>query len=870
MEQEIIVNDMSLALLLRDTLEKSGNRNPKYRQIVDYNRFTPEELATITSLKLEGSSFEDISVLKYCTNLRELSIISENAKNVITEFSDDAKYNYLAKKNKITDFSVISDLTNLEILTISYDENLKSLDLSRLRQLTSLQLDHNPNLTEVKGIDSLEELSELVLYGNSISHSFDVPNMMKNGMLSDIKLDFDLYPILKQQSPNLDEILFEQQRYGVKCKWQENLSNVRTNQLSTSRISEMDKKPQEILSTIIQPNYSDIEKLSAIYAYIIENVQYDYESLAATKGEKNAAYEEAKNNMGEKTTTILDRRQSSYNAILKGRSVCEGYTNMMHYLLNSVGVQSRTCSCSADLNSTVVGANSNHGVIKAYIEGDWYYFDPTWDAQENVLENFFKTKDEFSKTHILSMTEDSVASPETKAYTNAELTEILNRVIKDRENKKVIEDSKLKNYEKEVSSRSTYSTSFYWESQKKQDVNSSHEYNIYHSITDFDNKTFQYGLEAPSNSQQEYLGYIGSKLGEEYSRGATVEKAELAKQFAMLEVQGRYGDFENPYDKGYDTSGYDNPKLLLKLEKVKGLQVEGLEDTIGPDTSALHQEIYVATYEIEEWDTTLNRNVYKPIKEYYQQTENGEMSIIGIGTDEYTKFTIDGVNINIENNEIIQGNPIEQVSQQEMGDRLIKNGIEDSLQTGKVTEVAEITDIDFLRDFSKQCELPENWNLIGRTFIVSTVNEKGEETFDVIIRSDPETKYEHLSGIENTGISGREMYTTTGRMFLGGAKELDKTNSLSEFVTKSGHHYSITRNSEGKLGFNEIFRENENIIQGQHVDAYTFSTEDLMRAYENAKVSPEDLNNAFETLNRTKAEREQTHNQAENNNSEGR
>ena len=115
MEQEIIVNDMSLALLLRDTLEKSGNRNPKYRQIVDYNRFTPEELATITSLKLEGSSFEDISVLKYCTNLRELSIISENAKNVITEFSDDAKYNYLAKKNKITDFSVISDLTNLEI-----------------------------------------------------------------------------------------------------------------------------------------------------------------------------------------------------------------------------------------------------------------------------------------------------------------------------------------------------------------------------------------------------------------------------------------------------------------------------------------------------------------------------------------------------------------------------------------------------------------------------------------------------------------------------------------------------------------------------------------------------------------------------------
>lgn len=124
MEQEIIVNDMSLALLLRDTLEKSGNRNPKYKQL-DYKRFTPEELDTITSLKLE-------------------------------------------------------------------------------------------------------ELSELVLYSNSISHSFELPNMMKNGMLNDIKLDFDLYPILKQQYPNLDEALFEQQRYGVACKWQENLSNIRT------------------------------------------------------------------------------------------------------------------------------------------------------------------------------------------------------------------------------------------------------------------------------------------------------------------------------------------------------------------------------------------------------------------------------------------------------------------------------------------------------------------------------------------------------------------------------------------------------------------------------------------------------------------
>lgn len=875
MDNEIIVNDMSLALLLRDTLEKNGNRNPKY-SMIDYKKFTLEELSTIKSLKLEGSRFEDISALKYCTNLRELSIVSANAKDINTNLSDEAKYNYLLKKNNIKDFSAIEGLENLEFLTISYDDNLTHLDISNLKNLASLDLDHNPNLVEVKGLESATELSDLTLYGNSISHSFDLPSMVRDGMLSNVELDFDMYPSLRQEYPDIDEFLSEQQRFGVNCKWQENLSNIRTNQISTSRISQMDKKAQDILQSIIRPGYSDIEKISAIYAYIIQNVQYDYESLAAAKGEKNSAYEEAKNNLGERISTILDRRQSSYNAILQGKGVCEGYTNMMHYLLNSVGVKSKTVGCSANLDSKVVGANSNHSVIKVEIGDDWYYFDPTWDAKENVLKNFMKTKDEFSKNHVLSMTEDQVKSPETKAYSNAELTQILRKVIADRESEKQNNTKPIENYERNISGRDGFNTSYYWEQQKQQNINEAHEYNVYHSVKDFDNKTFNYGLEAPSSTTEEYLGYIGDKLGEEYARGMEGEKTELAKQFAALEVKGRFGDFENPYDKGYETSGYDNPKLLLQLEKVSGLSVEGIEDTIGLDTSALHQDIFVATYEIEEWDETLKQDVMKPIKEYYQKDSNGELKIIGTGTEQTTSFTIDGLQIDVDTDQIIQGKSTEKVTQREMGDRLIKNGIEDSMKNinakGKVTEVAELTDLSFLKDFSKQCGIPENWDLLGRTFIVSTINEKGEEDFDIIIRNDGvgDTDYEHLMGINATEKAGREMYTTNGRQLPGGAKELDKTQTLKEFTTQSGHRYSITRNAEGKLGFNEIFRENENIIQGEHVDTYTFSTDDLFREYENAGINQEDLNNAYQIINRTKAEREQAQNQTKTNNFEGR
>ena len=139
-------------------------------------------------------------------------------------------------------------------------------------------------------------------------------------------------------------------------------------------MNQMDKRAQEILEGIIGKDYSDIEKIAAIYVYIIQNVKYDYETLAAAKGEENVAYEEARSNLSENINTILDRRQSSYNTILKGKGVYEGYTNMMHYLLHSVGVKSKTVSCNSDTNITVVGRNSNHSVIKAEIGNDWYYF----------------------------------------------------------------------------------------------------------------------------------------------------------------------------------------------------------------------------------------------------------------------------------------------------------------------------------------------------------------------------------------------------------------------------------------------------------------------------------------------------------------
>lgn len=446
MEKEFInVNDIYFASQIRNELERLGIV-PKYRNVVDFTKFAKQELASLKVLKLENENYTDISALEYCTGLEDLTISSLNSKNINTKFTDDAYYSYISKKANIQDFSVISKLKSLQFLTITNDDNLKSLDLTGLTELTSLTLTGNHRLTEIKGLETLTGLAYLTMVNNALSHSFDLMTMINNG-LHQINLDFDLYPLIREKFPNIaKEILSMQNNYGVSCKWSENLSDLGFNTISTTKMEEMAKKAKEILNTIIGPDYSDIEKISAIYLYIIQNIKYDHESLnAGKKGEENEAMKKARENLSELNSTILDRRQSSYNAILEGKVVCEGYVNMMHYLLKTVGINSTVVHCSADLNTKLVGMNSNHGVIKLEYDSQTYYFDPTWDALESenkiILSNFFKTKDVFSTNHVLSMSEHEITTPAKKAFTNEELTKILKKVLTDRVTGKNIENN---------------------------------------------------------------------------------------------------------------------------------------------------------------------------------------------------------------------------------------------------------------------------------------------------------------------------------------------------------------------------------------------------------------------------------------------
>ena len=252
---------------------------------------------------------------------------------------------------------------------------------------------------------------------------------MENKDLCTLRLDLDLYPKLKQMQPRLDSVIREN---FISCKWTENISRIRKNEYNTVQVKLMDKKCKEILGNIVRPEYSEIEKTMAIYTYIVENIKYDYILL---KREKELRDKGQKIGKGE--SKILDGKQSSYNAFMKGEVVCEGYTNMMHYMLSTVGIESKTVSCIGERDNkeeSFVDRGENHSVIRIKTGKDWYYYDPTWDAGKMELRNVFKTKKEFERNHTFTVLEEKIENPKEKAYTVDELNERLRYVLEDRKN----------------------------------------------------------------------------------------------------------------------------------------------------------------------------------------------------------------------------------------------------------------------------------------------------------------------------------------------------------------------------------------------------------------------------------------------------
>ena len=239
------------------------------------------------------------------------------------------------------------------------------------------------------------------------------------------------------------------------------------------------------------------------------------------------------------------------------------------------------------------------------------------------------------------------------------------------EKEEIVNEKDNKNaYEKEISKRNNFSVAEMWKENEKQNLDEIHETSAYTGAQYLNEKHYKILANARDKGVTEKgeFEYMKKELGKEYSRGIEGEKKELFEEFAKLEVDGRYTD---------------NPKLLLEFEKVKGLDIEEIEDVIGLDVSDIKKDIYIATYEKPVIDEKTGKEIMEPIKEYYIKNEKGEYSIIGNGDKENTNITVDGIEFNVKNENIVKGDKLEEVTQKECAKNIIRNEVEDSFGDGR-------------------------------------------------------------------------------------------------------------------------------------------------------------------------------------------
>lgn len=151
----------------------------------------------------------------------------------------------------------------------------------------------------------------------------------------------------------------------------------------------------DLVNYLIKPSKDPLYRVRAFFVWIAKNIRYD------TEGYFGRA-EMAKCN--------------SQSVILTGRSVCEGYANVMEEMCKQIGIPVKKISGFAkgfehSLDSQLTTeTKTNHAWNAVYIRGHWFLLDSTWGAGHlNRETNQYKA--EFNEFFFL-------ADPEHLIYTH--------------------------------------------------------------------------------------------------------------------------------------------------------------------------------------------------------------------------------------------------------------------------------------------------------------------------------------------------------------------------------------------------------------------------------------------------------------------
>lgn len=357
-----------------------------------------EQIKKIDKIEITGvDSIEGIEILE---NLKELSIKSYDHSKILW----DADVTFNSKVNKIIDFSPISSLKNLETLVITNDMFIKKLDITKLKKIKKLVIINNPSLEEIKGLDTLTNLQEVIIYGNNIKQTLNIENYMNNTMLSTVNiLDIDFYLNIVKKCPmqcqHISDSFFKGE---TNVCFAEKSGLMDYTVTYPDQLEEMFKKiityfKRERVFEMSRPN-----KIRFVYNYIMRNTKFNKTELI----ERNYYY----HNMNDYEREILKRKltflHNGYSTYRFKAGNCEGRVNLMHFMLSLLNVDSTNVHC---IDRRSKGFTPNHSILR--IDGCQKYIDPSYNSFEyrNKYGYFMLEASELQDTHILSAYERILA-----------------------------------------------------------------------------------------------------------------------------------------------------------------------------------------------------------------------------------------------------------------------------------------------------------------------------------------------------------------------------------------------------------------------------------------------------------------------------
>lgn len=164
-----------------------------------------------------------------------------------------------------------------------------------------------------------------------------------------------------------------------------------------------DKKVDEILK-IANENNLLFDKLLSIYDAILSGAEYDRSII------------------DNKNTDLLER--NAYGCLVEGKTICSGYSMAFNLFMQKLGLE-----CGVEFNNYDFSLETEDSHVWNYckLDGEYYYFDPTWD--DTLFEDerykpyieyshiyFAVNKDELSKSNLTMLSEVPTPSCEGIEY----------------------------------------------------------------------------------------------------------------------------------------------------------------------------------------------------------------------------------------------------------------------------------------------------------------------------------------------------------------------------------------------------------------------------------------------------------------------